>query len=139
MPKVVQAIDEIAREKNRDVLFIQFEGFAEKQQQDTVRNHVLAWLDQQGIAYESCVSIAEDEVIGAYAGDIYVDVAYDTENPIYQKLSQYLEDDQGNMKIEGVLFFVLSLETALEIAADREEFYEDENDDTDLNTDIKLS
>ena len=37
-------------------------------------------------------------------------------------LSDHLEDSEGEMKIPGVLFFVLSLETALEIEADREEF-----------------
>jgi hypothetical protein len=37
-------------------------------------------------------------------------------------VSEHLEDAEGEMKIPGVLFFVLSLETALEIEADREEF-----------------
>lgn len=35
-----------------------------------------------------------------------------------KKLGEYLEDDEGNMMLDGVLFFVLSLETALEIEAD---------------------
>lgn len=119
MSLVLQHIDQIALQKNRDVLFIHFEDYQE-QQQDSTRQQVLSWLDQNGIEYVPCMGLAEEGYIDSYMGDVYVDVLFDGEDPLYQELSQYLEDEQGNMKIEGVYFFLLSLETAQELEAARQ-------------------
>lgn len=128
-------IDEIAREQQRDVLFIHFENYIEDQDlEDNERDQILAWLEEQSIAYEPCMGLAEDGLIDSYLGDIYVDVPFDSSNPQYQALSNLLEDEEGEMKIEGVLFFVLSLDVALEIEADRKAF-----DAMEMNENTKLS
>lgn len=123
MPQLLKHIDAIAREKNRDVLFIHFEHyeFSEEGEEDTdsVRDIVIAWLEDHGIGYDLCMGLEQEGFVDTYAGDIYIDLPYDESNPAYRELSLYLEDDQGNMMIEGVLFFVLSLELALEIEAER--------------------
>lgn len=117
MSQELQHIDAIAREKNRDVLFIHFEHY---EVQSDIRDIVLAWLEDHEIAYTPCMGIAEENLIDSYLGDIYVDVPFDSRHFGYQELSEYLEDEEGNMKIDGVLFFVLSLDVALEIANDRD-------------------
>lgn len=120
MPQLIQHIDAIAREKNRDVLFLHFENFIEDQDlDDNVRDSILAWLDHHGIAYSPCMGLEDDSLVDSYLGDIYIDLAYDETDSTYQVLKNHLEDEEGNMKVEGVLFFVLSLEVALEIEADR--------------------
>lgn len=119
MSELLQHIDAIAREKNRDVLFIHFENFEDNDQgDDPIRSIVLAWLEDHEIAYKPCMGLEQEGFIDTYSGDIYIDLPFDETDPTYQKLSEYLEDDEGNMMLDGVLFFVLSLETALEIEAD---------------------
>mgnify|MGYP006373631113 FL=1 len=120
MPQLLQHIDAIAREKNRDVLFVHFEDYEENEQNpDSNRQDVLSWLEQNDIPYEKCMGLEEEGSIDSYWGDIYIDVPFDLENEQYQILSDYLEDEEGVMKIEGVYFFVLYLETAIELQAER--------------------
>lgn len=121
MPQIIPHIDAIAREKNRDVLFIHFEHFVqdEAESQDSVRQEVLAWLDANGIDFYPCMGLEEEGLVNVYAGDIYVDVPYDESDETYLMLRDLLEDEEGNMLIEGVLFFSLSLGLALEIDAER--------------------
>gem|GEM_PF-226690 len=120
MPLLVKQIDEIAREKNRDVLFVHFEEYDhEHQENNHARNALFEWLDLQNIEYFPCMGLAGEALLVSYSGDIYVDVPFDVNNPAFRTLSEYLEDEQGNMKIDGVLFYSLSLELALEIEADR--------------------
>ncbi len=57
---------------------------------------------------------------GNQTGAVLTINTFDISNPDFQVLSEYLEDEQGNMKIDGILFFTLSLELALEIEADRQ-------------------
>ena len=130
MPQLLKHIDAIAREKNRDVLFIHFEHYelSEEGEEDTdsVRAIVIAWLEDHGIGYDFCMGLEQEGFVDTYAGDIYIDLPYDESNPAYRELSLYLEDDQGNMMIDGALFFVLSLEIALEIEAESKEAELDE-------------
>ncbi len=131
MPQLLQHIDAIAREKNRDVLFVHFENYEENEQNpDSYRQDVLSWLEQNDIPYEKCMGLEEEGSIDSYWGDIYIDVPFDLENEQYQILSDYLEDEEGVMKIEGVYFFVLYLETAIELQAERVM-----NTDTDFEDD----
>lgn len=119
MSQLLQHIDAIAREKKRDVLFIHFENYEEDDQgDDPIRSIVLAWLEDHEIPHQPCMGLEQEGFVDTYVGDIYVDLPLDETDPTYQKLSEYLEDDEGNMMLDGVLFFVLSLETALEIEAD---------------------
>ena len=136
MPQHMQHIDAIAREKDRDVLFVHFENYEhENADADSyhLRQNLIEWLEQRQIAFAPCMGIEQPGVIESYSGDLYIDVPFDEANPIYQMLSDHLEDSEGEMKIPGVLFFVLSLETALEIEADREEFVNHNHDDDEFS------
>ncbi|ANF83145.1 hypothetical protein A3K93_08380 [Acinetobacter sp. NCu2D-2] len=142
MPQVIQHIDAIAREKERDVLFVHFEDY-EQGAECSNRKDLINWLDQHGIPYKECMGLEEESVIESYMGDLYIDVPFDIANPLFVKLSEHLEDEDGEMKIPGVLFFTLSHELALELEADRQaefehgfgddEEYDDSDDRDDLN------
>ena len=132
MPQLLQHIDAIAREKERDVLFVHFETY-DRDDQDSAREQLITWLDQNHIPYAPCMGLEEENVIGSYMGDLYIDVPFDIANPQFQKLSEHLEEENGDMKIDGVLFFTLSLEVAQEIEADRKSFFEEDFDDEEFD------
>ncbi|MCU4629405.1 MULTISPECIES: hypothetical protein [Acinetobacter] len=136
MPQLLKHIDAIAREKDRDVLFVHFENY-EHENADAesyhLRQNLMEWLKQRQINFAPCMGIEQPGVIESYSGDLYIDVPFDEAHPIYQMVSEHLEDAEEEMKIPGVLFFVLSLETALEIEADREEFLSLNHDEDEFS------
>lgn len=120
MPQQLQHIDAIAREKSRDVLFLHFENYQQDGEgDDPIRSIVLAWLEDHEIEYLPCMGLAQEGFVDTYAGDIYIDLAINEDDATYRELCEYLEDDEGNMLLDGVLFFVLSLEIAQELEADQ--------------------
>ncbi|QPF32887.1 hypothetical protein H0S56_04350 [Acinetobacter lwoffii] len=119
LSQLLKHIDAIAREKNRDVLFVHFDHYVHPDRDaNSVRQILIGWLEQQGIVYMPCLGVDQTVHSEIYLGGLYLDVPFDLQHKAYQKLSEYLEDDQGNMKIDGILFFVLSLALALELESD---------------------
>ncbi len=56
----------------------------------------VAYLDQHQIPWRECFEIASENLpIYPYQGSIYVDVPYETENPLYVRLAAYLETPDG--------------------------------------------
>ena len=126
MPMLIEHIDAIARKNGRDVLFL---DFSQKKIDDEidlfvdadwdnlpVRLQVIAWLDQNQIEWRECGHFANENMMCGYRGRIYIDVPFDTANPVFQKLSGYLETPEGDMKIPGVVFCYLPLNVAMENA-----------------------
>lgn len=123
MPMLIEHIDAIARSKGRDVLFLDFpqeksddpfDSFFVDWDSVPIRQEVIQWLDQNQINWSICGFIAdENSMIGGYFGRIYIDVPFDTTDPTYQKLSDYLETPEGEMKLKGVKFCYLPLEMAM--------------------------
>lgn len=112
MPSSIRYIDQIALEKNRDVLFLHFEAYVNEHfNQDLPRHQVMQWLDLHGIGYEPCMGFQQTDLMDVYTGDLYLDVPFDQHSAKFKELSEHFEDQQGNMIIEGVYFFVLELET----------------------------
>jgi hypothetical protein len=119
LSQLLKHIDAIAREKNRDVLFVHFDHYVHPDRDtNSVRQILIGWLEQQSIVYMPCLGVDQTVHSEIYLGGLYLDVPFDLHHKTYQKLSGYLEDDQGNMKIDGILFFVLSLALALELESD---------------------
>lgn len=126
MPMLIEHIDAIARKKKRDVLFLHFpvEGNEDSMfpgsdvdwDQWPARQKVIAWLDQNQIPWCPCGHFANENLMMGYRGWIYVDVPFRLEDPVYQRLQNYLETPEGEMKIPGVTFCYLPLEMALENA-----------------------
>lgn len=126
MPMILEHIDAIARKKGRDVLFLDFpqnigsdesEIFADVDWDELpVRQQAIAWLDQNQIEWRECGHIANENMMCGYRGRIYIDVPFDLENIVFQKLSEHLETPEGEMKIAGVTFCYLPLEVAMKNA-----------------------
>jgi hypothetical protein len=123
MPMLLKHIDAIAREKARDVVFVDFPAcktdlMADNEVADwssyAARKAVVAWLDERGIKWEPCAWFANESLLTQpYDGRIYIDVPYDLLNETYQKLAAYLEKPDGTSRIAGATFYYLPLEMAM--------------------------
>lgn len=116
MPQLIKYIDKIAREKQRDVLYVQFDRkvySSDNYEKWKARTRFIHWLQQNRIAYEKCGCFASENSIESYQGQLYIDIAYDGSLAEYQKLSEHLEYADGRMKIKGLLFCYVPLDKAM--------------------------
>ncbi|USD35839.1 MULTISPECIES: hypothetical protein [Ferrimonas] len=124
MPQLIEHIDKIARMKNRDVLYLVFTN-ENKCEDDSIlgdllfdyedhvtRASVIRWLEENNIPYQPCAGEASENGYSSYSGSLYLDVPYDENNSDFIKLSEYLENPDGTMKIKYVLFGYFTLEMA---------------------------
>ena len=120
MAIIVEHIDKIAREKQRDVLFVAFEGekFKHRRYQTyKERDEFIEYLQNNYINYDVCDYAARDDVWwDGYRGQLYIDVPFDKENEQYRLLERYLENEDGTPKMEGGMFYYLPLEIAMKNA-----------------------
>jgi hypothetical protein len=52
----------------------------------------------------------------SYRGQIYLDIAYDLDNPLYRRVQDFLEHEDGSMLFADTKFWLLSLKKAIENA-----------------------
>ena len=127
MPRLIHHIDAIARQKQRDVLFVTFTpvnydrfGISGDShydyEDDPKREEVCTWLTEHHIGWEPCGHIASENLMCSYEGQIYVDVPFDDDDQAYQLVRDYLEHPDGSMRTESVVFWCLTLERAMKNA-----------------------
>ena len=128
MPHLIKHIDKIAREKQRDVLFLEFSPkpnkndiFGDKNgrycfENDRVRKKILDVLRNMGVRWECCAPFASENCMMSYMGQVYLDVPYDPDLPLYQKLESYLQYPDNTMRFKNVRFYVLPLSLAMKNA-----------------------
>lgn len=126
----IKTIDQIAREKQRDVLFIQVKPNPLKSFEH-YRNYkpwqeIKSWLEENEIPHEICGPFFEDQiVIEGYCGDIYIDLPDDDSLEKIQKIDKYF--DYSGIRADGkVRISCLPYEKALQYAErDTAEFWDD--------------
>lgn len=127
MPMLIEHIDAIARKKQRDVLYLTFHPRKTPNtdpwdrpsydwQQDPKREMVCNWLTEHNIAWQPCGHVASENMMCSYRGQIYLDLPYDDNDPLYVLVRDYLENPDGTMRFETVTFWYLPLERAMENA-----------------------
>ena len=115
--------------KKRDALFVSFPS----DDPDTFfdehwpcRAELIDWLEAHHIGWMPYDDIANPNVMEPYQGHIYLDVPFNETDPTYQQLAQHLEHADGTGRIDGVRFYVITLDTALQNAEhDKPGFWED--------------
>ena len=116
MPQLIEHIDAIARQKGRDVLYLEFHADGERRtyryEADPMRDEVLAWLDQHQIGWQPCGPYARPPNMPGWLGQVYLDVPFDASLAAYRTLRDYLELPDGSMRQAGVRFYALPLESA---------------------------
>lgn len=128
MPQLIKHIDQIAREKQRDVLYLEFNPKPSEDdvwgdnngryyfEHDLVRKKILEDLTNMGVNWVSCGEFASENCLMGYTGRIYIDVPFNKDLPLYQTLEAYLEHPDGTMHFETVRFYALSLHHAMKNA-----------------------
>jgi hypothetical protein len=137
MPQLIEHIDAIARKKQRDVLYLEFSPKPSEDdmwgdnngrysfRNDPVREKILDDLTKMGVTWLSCGGFADENYMASYAGQVYLDVPFDKDLPLYQTLETYLEHPDGSMRFENVRFYALRLEVAMRNAHhDEPDFWE---------------
>jgi len=136
MPRVMKTVDQIARDKQRDVLYITFKKEAPEPEYDddmildghavfdwkdnANRKQVVSFLDKHQIPYQMCF---DPQPIGGmlilampYEGQLYIDMPYDKTNAQCKILETYLENPDGSTKLTDVYFWLYRLESAMKNA-----------------------
>lgn len=119
MPLLIDYIDKIAREKQRDVLFVLLgpPGLdGPDWEHMPIRRQLIEWLESEGIGWKPCGYVANENLICSYHGQIYIDVPFDRNNPGYRKVESWLENPDGTMRHPDATFCYLPLETAMKNA-----------------------
>ena len=131
MAELLYHIDEIARRKQTDVLWIAFEydelGDWERMPR-RLRQHradIIFWLEQRKIAYEHCFGVFCGALEEPYRGNLCIDLPIDNKNKYFVALEEILENTDTSPKIEGVRFYLLSLK----MARKNTKFYKESMDD----------
>lgn len=120
MPQIIEYMDKIARQKQRDILILDFSYPQESihsmmfpdYENFKPRTDILEWLKANNISWQPCCF----QGAMGYNGIIYVDVPYDVSDTVYQKLASHLETPGGVMKLEGIRFICISLEDSMKYA-----------------------
>ena len=124
----IEHIDAIARAKKRDVVFVEFhqlgkgKGRKNRHPYDALvlewehlsaRRKVIEWLDAKAIRWSPCGNFADLDYVLSYRGQLYIDLPYDSELPVFQQLTAFLEKPDGSARIPGVKFLYCTLEQAM--------------------------
>ncbi|MDI1349431.1 hypothetical protein [Aquabacterium sp.] len=120
MVALVEYLDTIAREKKRDVLYVDFrlsfDGNSERSawQYLPIRSQLIDWFASQGIGMEYAIFVVDDSCLISppYQGEFYIDVPYDAGDPRFCTVLKYMENEDGSGKIPGVRLCCLQLSTA---------------------------
>jgi len=101
MPQLIEHIDAIARQKQRDVLFIRFSDSVDQGgeigsttsyrdwESSAVRLAVIEWIDKERIRWCRCGDVAATHSMGHYDRQIYIDVPVNETNSVYQRALGY--------------------------------------------------
>ncbi|WP_341313486.1 hypothetical protein WN982_19225 [Paraburkholderia sp. IMGN_8] len=120
MPQLLEHIDAIARELNRDVLYLEFLKAPRPHRADykslETRMLIVQWLDSEGIEWRECGQLASETVMRSYAGEIFINVPFDETDNRYRKVQAFLEHPDGTMRFEDVRFYVVELQLAMKNA-----------------------
>lgn len=124
MPMLIKHIDAIAREKQRDVLYVCFRPIESEDdfwphvawEDLPIREEIIDWLDAHKIQWLPCGGVANVNSMIAYQGQIYIDIPFDCNLPSYQELQSFLEHPDGSIRFPEVIFAYLPLESAMENA-----------------------
>lgn len=117
MPKLLHHIDEIACQRQHDVIFVEFHHFDSKRPQDYLTNasrtEIVNWLTDNKIPHWECSSMPSGFGSVRYRGEIYIDVPYNREDSLYLKIESFLENSDGTMRFKNALFRGVTLESCL--------------------------
>ncbi|MBS8230256.1 hypothetical protein DYI41_04840 [Marinobacter salarius] len=116
VPQIVETTDEIGVREQRDILFLSFNQISEPTplsdeswKNIPYRSMILQWLEANEFAWEMCIHCSPGTIVTSYKGDIYIDLPPDPQCQRYQRLLEFLEDEEENCRFPGVSFWRMPL------------------------------
>lgn len=116
MPQIVETTDEIGVREQRDIVFLSFDQISEPTRLSDEfwkdipnRSIILERLEANGFTWEMCIHCSPGTLLTSYKGDIYIDVPPDPQSQRYQRLLEFLEDEEENCRFPGVSFWRMPL------------------------------
>jgi len=135
MSRVLQTLDQIARKKQRDVMYITFHKKPESESANAIdseefssfdwqgcasRKEAISFLEEHQIPYQMCFDAQPTGGVLVlampYKGQIYIDMPYDQTDELCNKLEGYLENQDGSPKLPDVYLWLYPLEMAMKNA-----------------------
>lgn len=117
MPKLLHHIDEIACERQHDVILVEFHNFAVgyhlDYQSNPSRRAIVEWLDDNNIPHWECSGVPSGFGCPRYRGEIYIDVPYDRDDTLYMKIESFFENPDGTNRHEGAWLRGYTLESCI--------------------------
>lgn len=127
----IEHIDAIARQKQRDVLHVEFhlpetknedvsklDRLTEVEWRDLpIRHQLIDWLEGHGIDWKPCGHFANTRLMMGYCGQIYIDLPFDKSLSAYRELEAFLEHPDGTMRFPEATFYCCPLSLAMKNAA----------------------
>lgn len=113
MPQLIRHIDEIARQKQREVIFLGFSNNEWAASNKAAREKAITWLEANTIPYEPCGLMANEQCMPSYEGHLYLDIPHDQDNPLFQTLLAHFENEDGSSKVPHTLIYSMDLSMAL--------------------------
>ena len=113
MVYLIHNIDQIARQKKKNVIFVKFtpaETAAVKKRLkniETKRKMVIDWLDKRNIHWEPCFDIFDGAIAELYEGHIHIELSVDKKDQKFLELCRFLENEDETPKFEGVSLLFL--------------------------------
>jgi hypothetical protein len=122
--KILRTIEQIARDKQRDVVYVTFSGYNGDWRhpvpywvsKEHPRHKITEWLIHNDVDWEDCHEFHIPEAHETYHGHFYIDIIHDKNDPTFQKLVSFLEDENGKVKPEfgeGTKFCLLPISVVL--------------------------
>jgi hypothetical protein len=111
-------IDEIARTRKSDVLWIAFDApklcSLERMPKRLFqrRAKIISWLEQRKIGYEACFAFFGGALEEPYRGDLFIDLPINRSDQNFVDLQAMLEHSDGSPRVEGIFFYELPLKVA---------------------------
>ena len=109
MPMLVERIDDIARQKQRGVLFIVInkKNNLSRTDENKLKNKIIKWLTTNNMKHDYCIPLGVDVGVDSIfppspqlmGKSLYIDVPFDETNKQYIKLSGYFEYSDGTVRI----------------------------------------
>lgn len=117
MPQLIPHIDQIARQKQRDVLTVEFYDDTSDANIDyqfnASRETIMTWLITNDIPHYQCAQYASETRIVSYRGQIYIDVPYEPEDERFQRVTAFLENPDGTVELPDTWFHCYPLKDCI--------------------------
>ena len=112
MPYLMHHIDEIARQKKRNIIFVKFtrvETISVEKHLKKIeprRKMIIKWLSNRKIKWQPCYDVFRGHIELPYDGHLYIELSVDKRDHTYLEFCKLLENEDETPKFKGVSLWI---------------------------------